>query len=278
MRRTGFILVGMCVLIAGCPFLPSEPPPEAVLEGDWTTTSEEGTIAVVRFNDNGVVVNIFAATEEGVTVSVNVTGASTTLDGSDVTVRIPTATGEAVFEGTLTEDQNTMTGSLDRVITIGDDVVITVPQGDVTLVRVETVECVSDADCDTGESCINFLCVADDPCEGVTCDPGQVCEEGVCVPEDACADVTCMTCETCVEGVCEPLVGDQVVGAVFYTDNGCALCHGDNAEGVIGPSLVGAACSDLFDVLSGNVAHTGGTVSDVTEQDAADLEAWLGSL
>ena len=112
----------------------------------------------------------------------------------------------------------------------------------------------------------------------MTCDPGQVCEDGVCVPEDACAGVTCATCETCAEGVCDPLVGDPVVGATFYADNGCALCHGENAEGGIGPTLVGEECAELFDVMSGAATHTGGTVADVTEQDAADLAAWLGSL
>jgi hypothetical protein len=34
----------------------------------------------------------------------------------------------------------------------------------------------------------------------------------------------------------------------------------------------------LFDKMSGTVSHNGGTVDGVTQQDAADLEAWLASL
>ncbi len=303
MRRTGFILVGMCVLIAGCPFFPSEPPPEAVLEGTWSITPAEPGDCVdctyeALFDSNGDLSHLRATRPDGATATLTTDDASTQLDGNDVVITVPGPAGARVFEGVLSEDENTMTGSITQEIDLGD-LEITLPGGELTFDRmvVDPCEgvtcdpgetcidgvCVPDdpcegVTCDPGETCVDGACIPDDPCAGVTCDPGEVCVDGECVPEDACAGVTCATCETCAEGVCEPLVGDPVVGADFYTDNGCALCHGDNAEGVIGPSLVGEDCADLYDVMSGNVTHTGGTVDDVTEQDAADLEAWLGSL
>ena len=67
-------------------------------------------------------------------------------------------------------------------------------------------------------------------------------------------------------------------GEAFSTDDGCAVCHGADATGDFGPSLVGAPSDTILDMLDGTLAHTGGTVDGVTAQDATDLEAWLGSL
>lgn len=137
----------------------------------------------------------------------------------------------------------------------------------------------ADVTCEDGQSCVDGACVPDDPCADVTCDDGESCVDGVCMILDACADVTCGDCEECVDGVCGPLAGDAGAGETFYADNGCAVCHGDGAEGGIGPSLLDAGCSTILDILSiAELIHTGGTVDGVTEQDAADLAAWLASL
>jgi len=229
-----------------------------------------------EFDANGDLYQLRATrASDGATATLTTTDASTQLDGSVVVITVPDLTGARVFEGTLSDDENTMVGSITQEIDLGD-LEITLPGGELTFERVIADPC-EGVTCDPGQTCVDGDCVAVDPCEGVTCDPGQVCEDGACVPEDACAGVTCPTCETCAEGLCEPLVGDPVVGAAFYTDNGCALCHGANAEGVIGPTLVGEECAELYDVMSGAVEH-GTTVPGVTEQDAADLAAWLGSL
>ena len=144
------------VLLAGCPIPPTPTPPAAaVLEGDWTTQTEDGGVAFVRFNDVGVVVGLFAVNAEGATITLDIDDGTTTLTGSAVTVRVPTDQGEVVFEGTLSADQNTMTGSLTQAIVI-ESGLITVPAGDITLVR---VECETDADCPEGEICENGLCV-----------------------------------------------------------------------------------------------------------------------
>ena len=110
------------------------------------------------------------------------------------------------------------------------------------------------------------------------CEQGETCVDGECVADDPCAGVECATCEECVDGVCQPLAGDAAVGETFYADNGCANCHGANANDGFAPDLVAAECSTLFDKMSGNTPHDGGTVDGVTEQEAADLAAWLASL
>ena len=44
---------------------------------------------------------------------------------------------------------------------------------------------------------------------------------------------------------------------------------------VLRPASLGASFGLLLDKMSGVVSHNGGTVDGVTEQDAADLAAWL---
>jgi hypothetical protein len=52
-----------------------------------------------------------------------------------VTVTIPAAGGTRVFEGTLSADQNTITGSLTRELDLGD-LEASLPGGELTLERV----------------------------------------------------------------------------------------------------------------------------------------------
>ena len=132
--------------------------------------------------------------------------------------------------------------------------------------------------CNTGETCVAGVCVADDPCEGVTCNTGETCVEGVCVADDPCEGVTCNTGETCDNGVCvtDPIVGDPVAGEAYYVANNCGNCHGADATGP--PSLIGVSADTILDKLDGTVSHNGGTFAGVTEQDAADIEAWIASL
>ena len=277
--------IGLLALATGCPFFPPPPGPEAVLEGRWTVTpADPGEFDDVtyeaEFDSQGDLVELKATRADGATATLQTDDATTELDGSDVTITVPRPTGTRVFEGVLSDDKNTMTGSITQEIDLGDLEII-LPGGELTFERIVTDDPCADVTCDPGFACDPDTgeCVAVDPCEGVTCDPGETCVEGECVPEDPCAGVTCATCEACVEGVCQPLVGDPVTGEAFYTANGCAACHGDDASGgLVGPSLIGEACGDLYDVMSGNVTHTGGTVDGVTEQDAADLAAWLAGL
>jgi hypothetical protein len=170
----------------------------------------------------------------------------------------------------------------------------------------QTTPCTMDADCDDDAFCngaetcdaMTMVCVdgtapcaqgqtcveADDVCvdcvDDMDCEDGETCVEGECVPEtpDPCEGVTCGACEECVEGDCVPLEGAVADGEAFYTANSCANCHGANGNDGFAPDLTDDDCASVFDKISGNVGHGGGTVAGVTEQDAADLRAWLASL
>jgi len=58
--------------------------------------------------------------------------------------------------------------------------------------------------------------------------------------------------------------------------NNCAACHGADATGP--PSLIGLEADRILEKLDGSVSHVGGTFDGVSEQDAADLVAWLATL
>ncbi len=198
MRLMKYLCVGACALTTGCATLP----PEAVLEGDWLTMGEEGTTAVVTFNDRGVVVKIVASTQDGMSATLTVENSTTTLDGNMLTFTFPTPAGQGEFEGTLSADQNTITGSLTREIDF-EDGTITIPEGDITLNRIVVDQCAG-VTCEDGETCVDGECVATDPCDGVTCGDGETCVDGECVATDPCDGVTCGDGETCVDGECVP--------------------------------------------------------------------------
>ena len=72
------------------------------------------------------------AREDG--VSAEVTNSTTDLNGDAVTIVI----GGRTYEGTLSEDQNTIAGTVDQEITVGGgDVAITIPAGDFVIDRVD---------------------------------------------------------------------------------------------------------------------------------------------
>ncbi|MHC5111508.1 MAG: c-type cytochrome [Planctomycetota bacterium] len=156
-------------------------------------------------------------------------------------------------------------------------------------------------ECGVGEECVEGVCVEIDLCDGVECgvdeecflgdcfnielkcgeifcDEGETCIDLECVPDvDPCLEITCDTCETCVEGECTPLEGDAADGETFYMDNGCGACHGDNGNDGFAPDITDTNCADMFTKLSGE-DHVGGQIDGITEQDAADIVAYLDSL
>jgi hypothetical protein len=140
-------LVGSVALVilsvSGCNIF--APPASAVLEGTWTATFDEpgdleGIDITLTFDGNGQLVSIEAESDDGGTASLDVDNASTTeVDGSDVTITIPIADGTTVFEGTLSEDENTIEGSLSQELELpSGDLDITLPGSGLTLERADS--------------------------------------------------------------------------------------------------------------------------------------------
>ena len=142
----------------------------------------------------------------------------------------------------------------------------------------ECVDCLADADCAQGfcseaggNTCVE--CLLDGQCAA-----GQVCDNGQCVAEPACTvDEDCAAGQVCTNGECVAGGGDAAAGEAFYIANGCGGCHAADASGGFGPNIQGASAADILAQLNGADPHPV-TVDGVTEQDALDLEAWLGSL
>lgn len=74
------------------------------------------------------------------------------------------------------------------------------------------------------------------------------------------------------------LVGDAAAGEALYADviYACFVCHGDVGEGTaLGPPVRQANALELQSTLAAGSQHTGGTQPAFTDQDYADLAAFL---
>ena len=299
---TSLVALGSLFLV-GCPSLVV---PEAILSGFWTLIpADPGDVDdfeyEAQFDDQGELVKISGSRSDGAVVSLTIRNATSTLDGSALTIVIPTDSGSATFQGTLSTDMNSMEGSLTKEIDLGDLEAV-LPGGDLTLERVAPLDpcdnitcdpgdscddgvCVpddpcADVTCNPGESCDDGVCTPDDPCDDVTCDPGEICDDGVCVPDDACANVTCGVGEVCDNGNCVPEGSgpDPAAGETFFMANGCAVCHGPDGSSGFAESLVGVEAEHIFEHITGVEPHTGGTVDGATMEDAESIEAWIVSI
>lgn len=77
------------------------------------------------------------------------------------------------------------------------------------------------------------------------------------------------------------LTGDQAAGETIFTANICGACHCDDASGGCLPSAPALQTTDnatLLDFLVGDPLHTGGKFPDLTDQDIADLAAFLAQV
>ncbi|HMV66116.1 MAG TPA: cytochrome c [Myxococcota bacterium] len=71
------------------------------------------------------------------------------------------------------------------------------------------------------------------------------------------------------------LTGDETAGATIYDDN-CAVCHGADGTGVTGPNLTGESVgTSVVDTVLDGKEDMPAFGSDLTDQDVADLLAWL---
>lgn len=137
-----------------------------MLEGTWSITLAdpgdfEGFTYKARFDSSGNLVEINGTRpEDGATASLDIDNATTTVDGSSVSISIPRLVGTSVFTGTLSADQNRIAGSITDEIDLGN-LAVTLPGGDLTLERV----------LDNSSQC-----------DGVTCDAGQSCVDAHVLP------------------------------------------------------------------------------------------------
>ena len=123
--------------MAGCGIFT---PAESILAGAWTITpADPGDFGdwnyEATFNSSGRLVELSAENAEGATAELEIDNATSQVSGSNVTVTIPAAAGTRVFEGTLSADQNTITGSLTQEIDL-EDLEVSLPGGELTLERV----------------------------------------------------------------------------------------------------------------------------------------------
>jgi len=143
------LVVGAVTLVTaflvGCPTT-VPPPAAAVLEGEWDGETANGEFDVF-FNSSGVVTSIVGERQDCEQATLNISNATTTLEGSAVTITIPTATGDVIYEATLSDDGNTLTGTVNRSIEIGADLELVLEQGELTLVRDTDDDDDDDDDC-----------------------------------------------------------------------------------------------------------------------------------
>ena len=73
--------------------------------------------------------------------------------------------------------------------------------------------------------------------------------------------------------------GDAAAGQQAYASLACVGCHGENAEGNVGPNLAGFSDWDKFQtvVRNGEDAMPKFGTDEVSDQQLADIFAWLGT-
>jgi len=128
-------------LIAGCRTTPpAEENPAAILEGLWSVTPEdpgeiEGVEYTATFDGDGQLLELRGIGPDGGVAILDTTDSTTELDGDQVTISVPVALGTRIFEGTLSEDENTIVGSITEEIDLGD-LELVLPGGNLTFERI----------------------------------------------------------------------------------------------------------------------------------------------
>ena len=132
----GLLLVGTVILAGGC-WEPA-PGPEAVLGGDWETTLPDGTVATFTFDESGTLVTITGERSGGASAVLTVLVSTSAVDGNDVTVKLGFPSATVTYDAVLSDDQNTLDGTVTSQFDFGGTLLVTIPRGDLTLTRVGT--------------------------------------------------------------------------------------------------------------------------------------------
>lgn len=129
-----------------------------------------------------------------------------------------------------------------------------------------------------GQNCCNDTC---------DCELTEVCTDHLCVPgtrtgNENCNDNTNGNDNGNTNGNDNGNTngndngngGDAAAGQAYYTAHGCAGCHGADASGGVGPNIQGKTAAEITETLTGG-SHP--ITVDITEQEAADLAAYLAT-
>lgn len=151
-------------------------------------------------------------------------------------------------------------------------------------------------ECTTNDSCVAGICTGGDPppcignnctdcdqngfkdqCEGLPDCNGNGIPDG-CEFEDCNKNGIADVCDIAAgeEADCDGgPVGDPLIGAhVFSISHPCSICH---TAGGIGPNIQNYSRVQIWNQVRPPTTHTGGVFTDLTEQDFADIEAFLST-
>lgn len=248
-----FSVMGLSVAMVGCP--PTVVPSAAKLAGLWLAQAADGRMLNLQFDEAGILVQITSENDDGEEVIAEITGSTSEVDGSEVTVRVPIGDVTAVLSGTLSEDENTIDGEFSQEIVLGDTVTVTVPAGDVQVTRVDDDDDDDDNDNDNG----------DDDNDNDDDDNMNDNDDG----DDNANDNGDDNANDNGDGGSD----STARGQVLYETN-CAVCHGADASGGIGPNIQGATVEQLTEGLMASI-HA--SLPELSEQDVADISAYLGT-
>ncbi|MCH9033129.1 MAG: hypothetical protein IID42_01330 [Planctomycetes bacterium] len=154
-------------------------------------------------------------------------------------------------------------------------------------------------ECTTDDMCIGGICTGGDPppCTGIDCtDCNRNGFKDQCegLPDcnnngipDGCEFTDCNV--NGVADVCDIAlgketdcdggpVGDPAFGdLIFNTSHPCSSCHGPDGSGGLGPDIRDYSRVQIWNQVLPPTTHTGGAFTDLTEQDFADIEAFLST-
>ena len=244
------VLAGLCVL-TGCP-ANTAPPPEAALAGNWTADLSDGTTLTASFDQNGKLLEVNGVLPSGESAAVTVVSAASVLSGDAIEIRFTTDDGELLFTGTLSFDGRTISGTLSGDLTLTGAVEIVVSAGDLVLDSENDDDGDGDNmnDNDNDNENENDNATDDDDGNANDNDNDNTNDNG------------------------SGLTGDAIMGETLFSAN-CAVCHGADASGVIGPNIQGEGADDVAERVSGQGGHT---TFDLSDQDVADIAAFLATL
>lgn len=148
MRAATAIWIVACVAVVGCSVIVDLPPTvSSPLTGTWTfVVSADGfedSLYAARFDAGGTLVTITQTALAGGRTTLAVSGASTVLVGSAVSLIIPTDTGTATFNGVLSDDRSTISGTLQGEVRLGGGAIV-IPAGAIEMNRVADADNAND--------------------------------------------------------------------------------------------------------------------------------------